>query len=153
MQVIVVYESKYGNTKRAAETIIEGIKEIEGVKASLGGPKEIDLSTILKYDAIVIGSPNHMGGPTKGIKSFIDTLSKYQLKGKKFAVLDTYMGKDFKKAVKKMEKRISEKLPELKQITSGLSVRVQGMKGPIAESELLKCKEFGKKIATQLKSG
>jgi hypothetical protein len=52
-----------------------------------------------------------------------------------------------------MEKRISEKALGLRQIASGLSIKVLGMKGPIAEGELQKCKEFGKKIATQLKSG
>ena len=35
-KVIVVYESKYGNTKRVAETIIEGMNEIGGIEASLG---------------------------------------------------------------------------------------------------------------------
>ena len=31
-KVIVVYESKYGNTKLVAETIAEGMREIEGVE-------------------------------------------------------------------------------------------------------------------------
>lgn len=70
-----------------------------------------------------------------------------------FAVFDTYMGKDFEKAAKKMEKRISEKAPGLKKIADGLSIKVQGIKGPIAKGELQKCKEFGKNIATQLKKG
>jgi hypothetical protein len=69
-----------------------------------------------------------------------------------FAVFDTYIKGDFEKAVKKMEKRINEKVPELKLIAPGLSIKVQGMKGPILEEELPKCKEFGKKIATQLKT-
>lgn len=54
--------------------------------------------------------------------------------------------------MKKMEKRISEKGPGLKLITSGLSIRVGGMKGPIVEGELPKCEDFGKKIADQLKT-
>jgi len=54
--------------------------------------------------------------------------------------------------VKKMEKIIKEKAPELKRIAPGLSIKVQGMKGPIADGELPKCKEFGKKIADQLKT-
>jgi len=41
------------------------------------------------------------------------------------------MEKDFEKAVKKMEKRMSERVPGLKLITSGLSIRVDGMKGPM----------------------
>ena len=51
-----------------------------------------------------------------------------------------------------MEKRIGEKIPSLKIITSGLSIRVGGMKGPIVEGELPKCKDFGRKIANQLKT-
>ena len=54
--------------------------------------------------------------------------------------------------MKKMGKTISEKVPALKQIAPALSVRVQGMKGPIMEGELPKCKRFGEKIATQLKA-
>jgi len=74
------------------------------------------------------------------------------LKAKWVAVFDTYLGGDFEKAVKKMEKRIGEKVPEFKQIAPGLSIKVQGMKGPLVEGELPKCKEFGNKIATQIKT-
>jgi flavorubredoxin len=153
VKVIVVYESKYGNTKRIAEAIIEGMNEVGGLEASLSELKEVDLKKVPDYDAILIGSPNHMGGPTRGIKGFIDKLGKLQLKEKMFATFDTYLGKDFEKAVKKIEKQINEKVPRLKQIAPGLSIKVQGMKGPILEGELPKCREFGKKIATQLKSG
>jgi hypothetical protein len=40
----------------------------------------------------------------------------------------------------------------LKIVTPGLSIRVEGMKGPIAEEEFPKCREFGKQVATQIKS-
>jgi hypothetical protein len=63
------------------------------------------------------------------------------------------MGKDFEKAVKKMERRINEKAPGLKRIMAGLSIKVQGIKGPVMEGELNKCIEFGKKIALQLTKG
>jgi len=151
-KVIVVYESKYGNTKLVAETIIEGMKQVKGIETALNEVKEIDLHQISSYDAILIGSPNHIGGPTRSIKKFIDKLGKLNLGEKRFAVFDTYLGKDFEKAVKKMEKRINEKAPGMKMITPGLSIRVQGMKGPIAEAELPKCKEFGKKLANQIKT-
>jgi len=151
-KVIVVYESKYGNTKQVAEKIIEGMNEIERIEAVLEEPKRVELTEVLDYDVILIGSPNHFGGPTRGIKKFIDKLGKLPLKNKMFAVFDTYIKGDFEKAVKKMEKRISDKVPELKQIASGLSIKVQDMKGPILEEELPKCKEFGKKIANQLKT-
>jgi len=151
-RVIVVYESKYGNTKRVAETIIEGMGESEGIETVLSELKKIDVEKILDYDVILIGSPNHWGGPTRGVKKFIDKLGKLSIKEKLYAVFDTYLGKDFEKAVKKMEKRIDERVPGLKQIAPGLSIRVQGMKGPILEVELPKCREFGSRIASQIKT-
>jgi len=48
------------------------------------------------------------------------------LKAKWIAVFDTYLGGDFEKAVKKMEKRLDEKVSTLKLIISGLSIRVGG---------------------------
>ena len=151
-KVIVAYESKYGNTKLVAETIIEGIKEVKGIETVLNELKEVDLNKIPDYDAILVGSPNHFGGPTRGVKKFMDKLGKLDLKGKQVAVFDTYIKGDFEKAVKKMEKRINEKVPGLKLVAPGLSIKVQGMKGPILEGELPKCKEFGKTIATQMKT-
>lgn len=151
-KVIVVYDSKYGNTKLVAETIAAGMRQVEGMETVVSGVKEVDLNRIPDYDAILLGSPNHIGRPTRGIKKFIDKLGKLPLEGKMFAVFDTYLGKDFEKVVKKMEKRISEKVPGLKPVAPGLSIRVEGMKGPISEGELPKCREFGNKIATQMKA-
>ncbi|MEM2916750.1 MAG: flavodoxin family protein [Candidatus Bathyarchaeia archaeon] len=151
-KALVVYESKYGNTKRVAEAIVEGINEAGNVEVSLKELKEVDFNSIPNYDLILIGSPNHIGGPTRGIKGFIDKLGKLQLKGKMFAVFDTYMGRDFEKAARKMEKRLTQKIKEITQPTPCLSIKVQGIKGPILEGEIPKCIEFGRKIATQLKA-
>ena len=150
-KAIVIYESKYGNTKLVAETIAEGIREISGVEAVLAELKEVDLEKLVECDAILIGSPNHIGSATKGIRKFIDELGKINLEGKPAAVFDTYLAKDFEKTVKKMEKQIREKVPGLRLVAPGLSIRVEGMKGPVTEGELNKCNEFGVKIATQIK--
>jgi len=158
VKVFVVYDTKYGNTKLVAEKIVEGMNEVEGIETAISDVEEVDLERVADYDAILIGSPNHWGGPVRGVKKFIDKLGKLDLKAKWAAVFDTQLGRDsfgrnqFEKAVKKMEKRIGEKVPSLKLITSGLSIRVGGMEGPIVEGELPKCKDFGKKIATQLKN-
>jgi len=151
-KVIVVYESKYGNTKLAAETITEGLREVPGTEAVLSEIKEVDPNQLAEYDAILVGSPNHMGGATRSVRKFIDRLGELNPGRKLGAVFDTYINRDFEKAVKKMEKQISEKVPELKLTVPGLSIRVNGMKGPIAEGELLKCRGFGVKIATHVKS-
>ena len=150
-KIMVTFESKYGNTKLVAENVIEGIEEVEGMEAVLSERKKVDLMGIVDYDVILIGSPNHFGGPTRGIRKFIDKLGKLQLNGKLYAVFDTYIKADCEKAVKKMEKRMSEKASDLKRIVPGLSIKVQGMKGPILDGELTKCRDFGKEIAEQIR--
>jgi flavodoxin len=151
VKVFVVYDTKYGNTKLVAEKIVEGMQEVEEIETAVSDVEKVDIKRIANYDAILIGSPNHWGGPVRGIKKLIDKLGKLDLKAKWVAVFDTYIKEDFENAVKKMEKRISEKVPRLKLIVPGLSIKVEDMKGPIVDGELSKCKEFGKKIANQLK--
>jgi flavorubredoxin len=152
-KVIVVYESKYGNAKLVAETIAEGMTEVAGIEAVVSQVKEVDLSKIPDYDAILVGSPTHIGGPTGGIKKFIGKLGKLPLEGKSFAVFDTYLlSKSFEQATRKLEARIRDKVPGAKLAAPGLSIRVNGTKGPISEGELPKCKEFGTRIATQMKA-
>ncbi len=156
-KVLVVYESKYGNTKRVAETIIEGMKEIPGVEASLRERKDVNYKELPNCNAILIGSPNHMGNATHGILGFIGKVDKLKLAGKLVAVFDTYRGvydrakaSQFQVAMKKMEKRLGEKAPTMNLVTPGLSIMVQGKEGPITEGELPKAKEFGAKFAAQL---
>ena len=151
LKIFVVYESKYGNTKRVAEAIVKGTQRVEGTETLLSEIKGVDLNTITSFDALVIGGPNHMGGPTRGVKKFIDKIGKLSLADKRFAVFDTYSGGDFEKATKKMEQRMREKAPAMKAVAPSLSIKVDGMKGPITEGGLPKAEEFGMQIATQLK--
>jgi len=151
VKVFVVYDTKYGNTKLVAEKIVEGIREVKGIETAISDVEEVDLENLADSDAILIGAPNHWGGPARAITKFIDKLGKLDLKAKWVAVFDTNLGgNQLEKAVKKMEKRIGEKIPGLKLIVPGLSIKVGGMEGPIVEGELPKCKEFGNKIAKKL---
>jgi len=129
------------------------MREVGGIEAVVSEVKEVDVSKICDYDAILVGSPTHIGGPTWGIKKFIGKLGKLPPEGKFFAAFATYLlGKSFEQATKKLEKRIRDKVPGAKLAAPGLSIRVDRMKGPISEGELPKCKEFGHRIATQMKT-
>ena len=152
MNVLIVYETKFGNTKQAAETIAEGIKEGERIEAEVINVNEVDYSKVQDFDAIIIGSPTWAGNCTDTIKNFINELAGLSLNEKFYAVFDTNSGIPLlSKAVKKMEKRIGKQLPNLKRILPGLPIRVKGTKGPIVEGELPKCQNFGKEIALNLK--
>ena len=153
-KAIVVYESKYGNTKIVAEMIVKGINQVTGMEAVLTEVNDVDLTKINESDVILVGPPNHLGKSTIGIKKFIDKLGKLNLENKRGAVFDTYIGswtQDFEKVVKKMEKQISEKVLGMTLMAPGLSIKVDGTKGPITDGELPKCEKFGVRIATQMK--
>ena len=47
---------------------------------------------------------------------------------------------------------VEKKFPKLNLISPGLSIRVNGIPGPIVEGELPKCVDFGKKIAGKLRN-
>lgn len=151
MKAIIVYESMFGNTLQVAETIAENLNNIEKIETVIKTTKEVDPTEVLDYDLILIGSPNHMGGPTRGIKKFIDKLGKIGLKEKKGATFDTYVRKNINKAVRKMDRRIKENVPGLELITPGLSIKVGGVRGPVLEEELPKYKEFAKLIIEKMK--
>lgn len=152
VKVFVVYDTKHGNTKIVAENILDGLKEVEGIETAISDVEAVDLNNMPDFDVILIGSPNHLGRPARSISRFIDRLGRLGVTGKKAAVFDTYLGGDFNKVVRKMEGRIRDKVPGLGLISPGLSVRVEGIEGPISEGELPKCKDFGRNIADQLKN-
>ena len=152
MKVLIVYETKYGNTKKAAETIGEVIKEA-GNGIAVVKVDAVEMDTIKDYGAIVIGSPTYASSQARSIKKFISSLSVEP--NTKIAVFDTHSGDGIstggpmRRAVKKMEKQI-QKNPNLTKIMNGLQVAVKGIQGPLIEGELEKCKEFAKEIVKNL---
>ncbi|MFW9951108.1 MAG: flavodoxin family protein, partial [Candidatus Thorarchaeota archaeon] len=151
LNVLVVYETKFGNTKKVAETIAEGMQEIAQIKIEVINVNEVEISRVHDFDAIIIGSPTWGGNSPKPIRNFINELADLQLKEKYYAVFDTNNNLRFlSNLVKKLEKRIDKKVPYLKRILPGLPVRVIGLQGPIAEGELPKCRNFGKELALKL---
>jgi menaquinone-dependent protoporphyrinogen IX oxidase len=150
VKALVVYATKYGNTEKAANLIAEGITSVEGNETIVKSVKDVNLNEDSSYDIILIGSPNHFGRHVGSVKKFINKFPKSQIKANAYAVFDTYIMKDFEKAVKKMEEQISEVMPDLPQASPGLSIKVEGTgtsKGPITSEDLPKCKEFGIKLA------
>ncbi len=152
MSFYVIYDSKYGNTKLVAESILDGLKQTGEIDAAIGNVKDIDLKALIGYDALIIGSPNHMGKPSRTMIKFVNSLSNLPIDAKWAAAFDTYFYRQryFEKAMKKLERHINKRLPNLELITPGLSVKVKGVNGPIEDGQLPKAKEFGEKIAAQL---
>ena len=97
--------------KKIPKQLLKAYEKREGIETVLIERKGVDFNTIANYDVILVGTPNHMGGPTRDIRKFIDKLEKLNLEGIQSAVFDTYVKKDYEKAVKKLEDRIDENVP------------------------------------------
>ena len=80
--IAIVYFSGYGHTKKLAEAVTAGAKEVAGSKVSVfaldenGDLPEGSWDALDDQDAIIYGSPTYMGGPAWQFKKFADASSK-----------------------------------------------------------------------------
>lgn len=75
-KILVIYYSRSGNTKKMAESVVEGINK-EGLEAILKDVKEVEVDELLKYEGIVIGSPTYYGSMACEIKRLLDDSVKF----------------------------------------------------------------------------
>lgn len=74
VQTLVIYATDYGNTKKMAESVAAGAQSIEGTKVTIKTAEEITAENFLEHQAIIVGSPVHMGSPDWRVKKMIDTV-------------------------------------------------------------------------------
>ncbi|HEY1406749.1 MAG TPA: flavodoxin family protein [Spirochaetota bacterium] len=75
-RIIIIFDSKSGNTAKMAELIAEGIRAGNG-EADVVNVKNANVDLLPGYDGIVIGSPVYFGQPTSAIKELIDKSIRY----------------------------------------------------------------------------
>jgi NAD(P)H dehydrogenase (quinone) len=82
-KAIVIYYSRSGNTKKMAEFILEGIQK-EGIETVLKDVGDVSSDELLKFNAIIIGSPTYYGSMSAEIKKLLDDSVKFhgKLEGK-----------------------------------------------------------------------
>jgi NAD(P)H dehydrogenase (quinone) len=72
MQILILYFSKGGNTKKLAEKIAQGVEEVEGVKALLRNTSEITKDDFLDSHGVIAGSPVYFGVMAAELKKVFD---------------------------------------------------------------------------------
>lgn len=148
MKAIIVYESKFGNSKKVAQDIAAGMTEA-GAEALAVHVTDTVADKVAPYDLIVVGSPERAGRPMKSARKFLEALSDVPLEGKTVTFFATYgfAPEPGGKAVDKFVELARKYLPQARLLSSGLSIRVKGTKGPILDKETARAKEFGNKLA------
>lgn len=72
MQVLVMYYSRTGNTKKLAEHIAEGVQDVKDVKCVLKPVSEITKDDFLLSEGIIAGSPVYFGTMAAEMKAVFD---------------------------------------------------------------------------------
>jgi len=92
--VLVIYDSRTGNTEKVAALVAEGVKEVEGIDCVLKKVDYVSLDDLLKADGIIIGSPTYYGTMSGKIKQLLDISVKLhgKLEGKVGAAFTTSGG-------------------------------------------------------------
>jgi flavodoxin len=89
MNALVLYDSKFGNTERIAETIALAFQE--SVSTRLAAIEDVPdlVPALVGVDILVIGGPTHVHGISAGLRHMIEALGDESLKDKRTAVFDT----------------------------------------------------------------
>jgi NAD(P)H dehydrogenase (quinone) len=74
VKTLIIYATDYGNTKKMAESVAAGAKSVDGAQVVVKTAEETTAEDLLSSNAIIFGSPVHMGSPDWRIKKFIDTV-------------------------------------------------------------------------------
>jgi NAD(P)H dehydrogenase (quinone) len=82
-KILLIYQSKTGNTKAMAEAVEKGIRR-ESVEVVRKRIEEASVDDLLEPDGIIIGSPTYFAATTAEVKRFVDDSIKHwkKLEGK-----------------------------------------------------------------------
>jgi len=72
MNVLVLYYSKGGNTRKLADAIAEGAGSVDGVEAVLRHTREVTKEDFVAADGLIVGSPVYFGTMAAQLKIVLD---------------------------------------------------------------------------------
>ena len=153
MKVLIVYDSKTGNTEKMAHAVAEGVKS-EGVEVEIRKVEEASVDELLGADGIILGSPVYYGLPTGRIKAFIDASVKHhgKLEGKVGGAFassgGTHSGAETT-IIALLEALLIHGM--IVQGTSGTNHYGAASIGAPGENELETCRKLGHRVANLVK--
>lgn len=87
MNVLVVYDSYFGNTEKIAQEVGRTIGEDVPVKR----PEMVNVEELSELDLLIVGAPTRAFQPSDAIKKFLKDIPNGSLKSVKTAAFDTRM--------------------------------------------------------------
>ena len=83
-QVLVLYDTRSGNTEKMAELVANGARSVSGIEVKVKKIQETSLEDLENSDAIIVGSPTYYGLMSAPVKELFDQSVKIhgKLEGK-----------------------------------------------------------------------
>jgi len=83
-KILIVYDSRTGNTEKMAFAVAEGARQVKGVDVIVKKVEQTSLDDLLVVDGIIMGSPTYYGQMSAKLKALIDESVKIhgKLEGK-----------------------------------------------------------------------
>jgi NAD(P)H dehydrogenase (quinone) len=72
MNILILYYSKGGNTRKLAKAIAEGVGQVGGVEAVVRQTKDVTKDDFVGADGLIIGSPVYFGTMAAQLKQVLD---------------------------------------------------------------------------------
>lgn len=140
-KVVVVYDSRTGNTEKMAKAVADGAKSVKGVSVALLKVDKATRSDLLGAQGIIVGSPTHYHTITSRLSTFLDKAVGSPLKGKTGGAFGSYLWEG--EAVEDLNRAM---------IGSGMELVSQGVraKGAPSEEDLSRCYLLGRGVAERL---
>jgi len=158
-KVVIIYDSKTGNTELMAKSIAQGACSVEGVETDVYklGTK-FPIKTLEDADALIVGSPTIYGNITDELAFFFENLGYLKrakhinTEGMKGAAFGSY-GWDGGWNTERIEKELVAL--GVKLIASSVSAVDQGgvMGMKIHTQDLEKCRKLGEIVAKAVAKG
>jgi NAD(P)H dehydrogenase (quinone) len=72
VKVLIVYDSKTGNTETMALAVAKGAEQISNIEVTVKKAEQTKLDDLLAADGIILGSPTYFGQMSAKLKALID---------------------------------------------------------------------------------
>lgn len=140
MKALVVYYTKFGNTKQVAEAIGEAWQSADSIRVK--SADQLTASDLDNVGLLVVGTPTHVANLPKELRPILEALPRRVLKGVRVAAFDTSYKMNWFVNRFTAAKPLNRKLRQLggKQIVSPKSFFVVEKQGPLHEGQIERAK-------------
>jgi len=140
-QILIVYESRTGNTHKMAQAVAEGAREVKGVQVPLKRVGEAKAEELANADAIILGAPTRNTKVPLAMSQFLKAMKEVPLRGKLGAAFGSYGWSG--EAVGLIRSAM---------VAQGIRVPAVGVRAKRTpdKASLEECRELGNRVATSL---